>query len=100
VKVVLEGPAALGARDAAPGAASGAANHHYRAVAVGDALLADRAEEHAHELAVTVTPDDDEMSAETELVSVPGSSGGPAANWPGRRPTKPGHGAGQQRQIQ
>jgi hypothetical protein len=38
------------------------ANYHYRAVAVGDAVLADRAEEHAHELTVAVTPDDDEVS--------------------------------------
>src|SRR6185437_16353394 len=44
------------------GAASGAASHHDRAVAVGDAVLADRAEEHARELAVAVTPDDDEIS--------------------------------------
>jgi len=34
------------------GAASGAANHHDRAVAAGDAVLADRAEEHARELTV------------------------------------------------
>jgi hypothetical protein len=30
-------------------------------VAVGDAVLADRAEEHAHELTVAVTPHDDEI---------------------------------------
>src|SRR5690348_5174813 len=44
------------------GAASSAANHHDRAVAAGDAVLADRAEEHARELAVAVTADDDEIS--------------------------------------
>jgi hypothetical protein len=44
------------------GASSSAANHHDRAVAVGDTALADRAEEHAHELTVAVTPDDDEIS--------------------------------------
>jgi len=39
------------------------------------------------------------LGAETELVSVSDSGGGPAANWPGRRLTRPGHAAGQQRQI-
>jgi hypothetical protein len=38
------------------------ANFHYGAVAVGDAVLADRTEEHARELTVAVTPDDDEIS--------------------------------------
>jgi TetR/AcrR family transcriptional repressor of mexJK operon len=37
------------------------ANYHHGAAAVGDAVLADRAEEHARELSVAVTPDDDEI---------------------------------------
>src|ERR1700753_2039975 len=37
------------------------ANYPDGPVAVGDAVLADRAEEHAHELTVAVTPDDDEI---------------------------------------
>ena len=37
------------------------ANYHHGAAAVGDAVLADRAEEHARELSVAVTSDDDEI---------------------------------------
>src|SRR5712671_2784574 len=48
------------------GAASSAADHHDRAAAVGDAVLADRAEEHARELTVAMTPDDDEISGRRE----------------------------------
>ena len=43
------------------GGAFSAANHRYWTVAVGDAVLADRAEERARELAMAVTPDDDEI---------------------------------------
>jgi hypothetical protein len=35
-------------------------------VAVGDAVLADRTEEHARELTVAATPDDDEVSGHRE----------------------------------
>jgi len=42
------------------------ANHRYGAAAVGDAVLADRAEEHARELSVAVTPDDDEIGGRRE----------------------------------
>jgi hypothetical protein len=67
-KACADGAAGAAARPASSlarsllGAASSAANHHSRAVAVGDAVLDDRAEEHAHELTVAVTPDDDEIS--------------------------------------
>jgi hypothetical protein len=37
-------------------------------VAVGDAVLADRTEEHARELTVAVTPDDDEISGPRECL--------------------------------
>jgi hypothetical protein len=42
------------------------ANYHHRAAAVGGAVLADRAEEHACELTVAVTADDDEISGRRE----------------------------------
>jgi hypothetical protein len=42
------------------------ANHRYGAAAVGEAVLADRAEEHARELSVAVTPDDDEIGGRRE----------------------------------
>jgi hypothetical protein len=37
-------------------------------VAVGDEVLAERTEEHARELAVAVTPDDDEISGPRECL--------------------------------
>jgi len=42
------------------------ANYHHGAAAVGDAVLADRAEEHARELSVAVAPDDDEIGGRRE----------------------------------
>ena len=42
------------------------ANHRYGAVAVGDAVLADRTEQHARDLTVAATPDDDEISGRRE----------------------------------
>ena len=50
----------------ASSSSAGMPDHRDRAAAVGDAVLADRTEEHARELTVAVTPDDDEISGPRE----------------------------------